>query len=200
MAEAAFDVRNSKALIITTSQEYRKGNKKTGVFASELTTPYYNFMDTGILVDIASIKGGKIPFEPMSLRWPLITEADKRFIKDANAMIKTTGSIKIDDVNINDYDVIYIAGGFGSNAVISIRSTRPKISEAIATNKPIGAVCHGVLGLLHAKNPDGTPFLKGKNVTGISNRQLGQLLLKNSPTHAETRGNKKSRCLLREIN
>ena len=41
------------------------------VFGSEMTVPYYAFSDAGIEVDIASIKGGKIPVEPRSMGWPL---------------------------------------------------------------------------------------------------------------------------------
>lgn len=69
-----------KALIITTSEGVLKPkDTPTGVFASEMTVPYYAFIDAGMKVDIASVKGGEIPIEPGSLGWPLATPADKRF-------------------------------------------------------------------------------------------------------------------------
>ena len=40
----------------------------TGVFASEMTVPYYAFLDAGMDVDLASPKGGLIPVDPMSLK------------------------------------------------------------------------------------------------------------------------------------
>ena len=68
-----FDLKRYNALIITTSQGSldkldEQGNvlKKggaTGVYASEMTEPYYSFKDAGLTVDIASIKGGKKPIE-----------------------------------------------------------------------------------------------------------------------------------------
>ena len=61
----------------------------TGVYGSELTIAYYEFLDAGMTVDIASIEGGEIPFEPVSLRWPLATHADKRYLNDADAQNKT---------------------------------------------------------------------------------------------------------------
>ena len=53
-----------KAVIISTSHSTlnkpgETTGKLTGVFASELTVPYYEFTDSGIEVDIASIKGGE---------------------------------------------------------------------------------------------------------------------------------------------
>jgi len=56
------------ALIISTSHGVlnkpgeTKG-KKTGVFGSEISVPYYDFQDAGMDVDIASIKGGTIPID-----------------------------------------------------------------------------------------------------------------------------------------
>ena len=59
-----------KALIVTTSHdELGDGGKKTGVFGSELTAPYYAFLDGGMTVDVASIRGGEIPIDPSSFLW-----------------------------------------------------------------------------------------------------------------------------------
>ena len=56
-----YELSGGKALIITTSHGVlnkpgeTKG-KKTGVFGSELSVPYYDFQDAGMSVDIASIQ------------------------------------------------------------------------------------------------------------------------------------------------
>ena len=55
-----------KALIIATNQaELNKpgktGGKATGAFLSEITVAYYDFLDASMQVDVASIKGGKVP-------------------------------------------------------------------------------------------------------------------------------------------
>ena len=65
----SFDLTGRKALIITTSQGVLGDTgKKTGVYASEMTVPYYEFSDAKMQVDIASMNGGEIPIEPISLR------------------------------------------------------------------------------------------------------------------------------------
>ena len=66
-----YDFKNKKAVIISTSHSVlskpgETDGKLTGVFASELTVPYYEFINSGIEVDIASINGGEIPIDPES--------------------------------------------------------------------------------------------------------------------------------------
>ena len=63
-----YDLRGKKALIVTTSHAIlnkpgETDGKKTGVFASEMTIPYYEFLDANMQVDVASIKGGEIPID-----------------------------------------------------------------------------------------------------------------------------------------
>ena len=45
------------------------------------------------------------------------------------------------------------------------------IESFYVREKPIGCVCHGPAALLHAKGPDGFPLVKGKRVTGFTNRE-----------------------------
>ena len=48
-----------RGLIVTTSHAtLGETGKATGVFGSEMTAPYYEFLDAGMQVDIASIQGG----------------------------------------------------------------------------------------------------------------------------------------------
>ena len=67
-----FDLAGKRALIVATNQAtLGEGGKATGVFGSELTVPYFAFLDAGMDVDIASPKGGVIPVEPSSMRCEL---------------------------------------------------------------------------------------------------------------------------------
>ena len=81
-----------RALIIATNHGILGDTgKATGVYASEMTVPYYEFLDAGMTVDVASVAGGAIPIEPMSLRWPLATPADRRFMADRDYKAKEIG-------------------------------------------------------------------------------------------------------------
>ena len=76
-----FNLEEKKALIVTTSHGVlnRPGEthgKSTGVAAAEMTAPYYEFLDANMEVHVASIKGGQIPVDPVSLRRYIRCEAD----------------------------------------------------------------------------------------------------------------------------
>ncbi len=147
------DLSRKRALIITTSQAtLGDTGKATGVFASEMTVPYYAFTDAGMAVDLASIRGGAIPIEPGSQGWPLATEADRRSLADPTFQAKVQQSLEIGAVNIRQYDIVFLAGGWG--AAYDLGQSAPlgeKMTEAYANQAVIGGVCHGPLGLLNAK-------------------------------------------------
>lgn len=183
-----YNFEDKKALIITTSQDtLGEGGKATGVYSSEMTIPYYEFINTGISVHLASIQGGKIPVEPSSIRWPLATEADKRSLKDDDFQEKLNNSIKIDEVNIDKYDLIYMAGGWGASYDLGQSQVLgQKISKAYKKNKIIGSVCHGALGFLQAVNEEGDSLVEGKQMTAVTDKQIKELGITQTPLHPET--------------
>jgi putative intracellular protease/amidase len=183
-----FDLSGRRALVVTTSHDtLGDTGDATGVFGSEMTVPYFAFLDAGLQVDIASIKGGQIPVQPWSMSWPMATREDKRFLKDPAAMKKLAESIPIANVKAADYDVIFLAGGWGA-AYDFAQSERlgRLITEANAKGAILGSVCHGALGLVNARNPDGSPLLQGRRVTGVTDRQIEQLGIRITPLHPET--------------
>ncbi|MCD8521779.1 MAG: type 1 glutamine amidotransferase domain-containing protein [Saccharospirillaceae bacterium] len=183
-----FDLRGKRALVITTSHsQLGDTGKATGVFGSEMTVPYYAFLDAGMSVDIASIKGGEIPVEPFSMGWPLATPEDKRFRKDREAMAKLKNSVPVSQINPADYDVYYMAGGWGAAYDLAqSEALADLITRANEHGKILGSVCHGALGLVSAKNTDGRPLIEGRKVTGVTNRQIKQLGIEVTPKHPET--------------
>lgn len=182
-----FTLPGKKALIITTSQGVLGDTgKKTGVYASEMTVPYYAFSDAGMKVDVASIRGGEIPVEPMSLKWPLTTSADKRFLADAAFRAKTANSLKIDNLDFTGYDVVYLAGGWGAAYDLGTSDALgKKISEAYAAGVIVGGVCHGPLGFLKAKDQNGNPLVKGRRLTAVTDKQVKELDITITPLHPE---------------
>ena len=109
------DLSGKRALIVTTSHDtLGETGKSTGVFASEMTAPYYAFLDSGMDVDIASIQGGQIPVEEMSLKWPVVSAPDKRYLNDPLFQSKVSRSYQIAQVNTTDYDIVFLAGGWGA--------------------------------------------------------------------------------------
>jgi putative intracellular protease/amidase len=183
-----YDLEGKKALVIATSHDtLGDTGDATGVYSSELMIPYYEFLDAGMTVDVASIEGGEIPFEPRSLRYPYASHADKRYLDDEDALNKTKNSLKIDGVDSLEYDIIYIAGGWGASYDVGTSEILgEKISEAHAEGILLGSVCHGALGFRMAKEVDGKPLVEGKTITGVTDKQLEELGVLVTPLHPET--------------
>lgn len=183
-----YDFHGKKALIITTSTSTLGENgAQTGVYASEMTVPYYEFLEAQMTVDLASIKGGLVPIEPNSLKYPLATEADKRFLRDDLFLAKAATSLCIDEVDVTAYDLIFISGGWGAAYDLGQSDVLgEKVTKANKEKLIIGSVCHGALGLIQAKDTDGRPLVLDKCVTGVTNKQIKELRITTTPLHPET--------------
>lgn len=185
-----YNLEGRRALVIATNHDTLgdpEDGVATGVYGSELTIPYYEFIDAGMTVDIASIEGGVIPFEPVSLRYPLATTADYRYLADADAQTKTTNSLRIDEVDFLEYDIIFMAGGWGAAYDLGTSEVLgEKISEAHAAGILLGSVCHGALGFLLAVDVDGSPLVEGRTMTGVTDKQVEELGIGITPQHPET--------------
>ena len=162
--------------------------KATGVMASEMTVPYYEFLDAGMEVDVASIKGGKIPVDPQTLIFLLKTPEDERFLTDEVFQDKVNQSLKIDDIDFTKYDAIFMSGGWGAAYDLGYSKVLgKKISEAYYAQTPIiGSVCHGALGLIQAKDTVGNYLITGRTMTGVTDKQIKELGIAVTPQHPET--------------
>ncbi|MFL3012419.1 MAG: type 1 glutamine amidotransferase domain-containing protein [Acidimicrobiales bacterium] len=161
--------------------------KPTGVFSSEMTVPYYLFTDAGIEVDLASPLGGLIAIDPLSIRSIVRSHHDDRFLADDLLKKKVVNSISMSNVEIDTYDVIYFAGGWGASFDLGFSEIiGEKVTEANTKGKIISGVCHGPLGLLQARNSQGRPLIEGRRVTGVTNKQVSELGIDATPHHPET--------------
>jgi putative intracellular protease/amidase len=185
-----FKFNDKKALIIATNHGVlnkpgETDGKPTGLFLSELSIPYYDFKKSNIKVDIASIKGGNIPTEPVPFF--IDTPEDKKFKKDKEAMNLLQNSLPIKEIDFTKYDIIFISGGWGAAYDLGFSELLgEKISDAYYSSKAIiGGVCHGVLGLIKAKDNDGNHLIAGRKMTGVTDKQLKELGIFFTPQHPE---------------
>ncbi|NIR35273.1 MAG: type 1 glutamine amidotransferase domain-containing protein [Actinobacteria bacterium] len=181
------DLSGRRALVIATNHGVLDIGKPTGVFASELTVPYYAFLDAGMTVDVASPAGGVIPVDPQSLKPVLRTEACDRFLADDELRAKVNGSLAVGALDMADYDLVYLAGGWGAAFDLGFSEELGRqITRANEEDRVIGGVCHGPLGLAQAKAPDGSPLVKGRRVTAVTDKQVRELGIEGTPHHPET--------------
>ena len=183
-----------RALVITTSHSVLAApgeteGDPTGVFGSEMTHPYYTFLDGGMDVDIASVAGGEIPIDPSSFYFMIKTPEDERYLNDPIAQAKVKNSMPIAEVDIEQYDIVFLSGGWGAAYDLAQSPVlAAKVSEAYFGSKEavIGGVCHGVLGLVNARDRDGDLLIAGRLMTGVTDKQIQELGIDLTPKHPET--------------
>ena len=183
-----------RALVITTSHSTLAApgeteGPATGVFASEMTHPYYTFLDGGMSVDVASIAGGEIPIDPQSFYYFIRSPEDERYLDDPIAQAKVKNSIPISDVDIEQYDIVFISGGWGAAYDLAQSPVLAgKVRDAYYGDRSavIGGVCHGVLGLVSVRDRDGELLVSGRRMTGVTDKQIKELNIEITPLHPET--------------
>ena len=181
-----FELTGKRALVVATNTAVMDIGKPTGVFASEMTVPYYAFLDAGMEVDVASPLGGVIPVDPQSIKAVLRTAKDDRFLADDELRDKVTNSLAIGELDMADYDAVFLAGGWGAAFDFGFsEALATKITEANAAGKIIGGVCHGPLGLLNAKGTDGEPLVSGRRISAVTDKQVSELGIESTPHHPE---------------
>ena len=85
------------------------------------------------------------------------------------------------------YDIIYFAGGWGAAFDLGqSEELGQKVSEAYAAGRVLGGICHGPLGLLRGRTPEGQLIVKGRHLTAVTDRQIHELGIEVTPLHPET--------------
>ena len=183
-----------RALIVTTSHGVLNApgettGEATGIAISELTHPYYSYLNAGMKIDVASIKGGRVPVDPDGLRRTVITAEDKRYLNDPALIAKMENSLRVDDVDFGQYDLIFLVGGWGAAYDLGYSDVlAKKIGEAYYGPKEplIGSVCHGALGLINVEDREGNKLIAGRAMTGVTDKQVNELGIELTPLHPET--------------
>ena len=105
----------------------------------------------------------------MSLKTMYMDKLSKSCWDDSESRDVLRHTKSLDEVSGEMFDCIYLAGGHGAmfdftdNAVL-----QELIKNHYENNKIVGAICHGVCGLLNVKLSDGQYLVKDKKVTGFS--------------------------------
>ena len=162
-----------KVLIVLTSHD-KLGDtgEKTGFWLEEFASPYYHLKDAGAQVTLASPSGGQPPLDPKSHAPDFQTDATRRFDDDQAAQKELANTAKLAEMQVEEFDAVFYPGGHGPLWDLHNDSNSIALIEGfIASGKPVAAVCHAPAVLLKAKDQNGDPLVKGKEVTGFSNSE-----------------------------
>ncbi|MEZ9529661.1 MULTISPECIES: type 1 glutamine amidotransferase domain-containing protein [unclassified Vibrio] len=162
-----------KVLMIGTSHNsLGETEHQTGVWLSELSHAYDEFIKSNIKVSFASIDGNGYPLDPGSL--DQMDASAKNFLlsSQTRALLGNENVMSLSQAAQNDYDAVYLIGGHG---VMWDFKGNPELDAIIYNiydnNGVLGAVCHGSAGLLTATDEVGNLLIEGKNITGFSDEE-----------------------------
>jgi putative intracellular protease/amidase len=159
-------------MILTSHDKLGDTGRKTGFWLEELAAPYYAFKDAGADVMLASPKGGQPPLDPKSNEPGSQTEHTRRFDADTAAKAQLAATLHLDGVSQSEFDTVFYPGGHGPLWDLAEDKNSIELIQAfVAAGKPIALVCHAPGVLRHTHNPDGTPLVAGKKVTGFTNTE-----------------------------
>jgi putative intracellular protease/amidase len=152
----------------------------TAFWLSEVTHPYWHFAERGVEVDFASPAGGKVVYDPYSDPYfEHSTEADdlvsKGFLSDSRLVAKLDSTLKLRDVELDEYDAVHVAGGRGATFDLYPNVDVAKALDHFwAKGQVVGAICHGAIAL--GNIPD---RVRGRRTTGYTlegDRELQRML------------------------
>lgn len=159
-------------MVLTSHDQLGNTGKKTGFWLEEFAAPYYAFKDAGADVTLASPKGGQPPLDPKSDAPDAQTEATRRFKADPAAQAALADTRPLADVSADGFDAVFYPGGHGPLWDLAEDAHSIALIDAMAAaGKTVAAVCHAPGVLRRASARDGSPLVKGRQVTGFTNTE-----------------------------
>jgi putative intracellular protease/amidase len=158
-------------MVLTSHSGMEDTDARTGVWLGEFTDPYYEFIDAGYSITLASPKGGRPPVDPMSELTEHITGSNRRFHDDDGAKAAFAHTRPLNQVSHVDFDALFYPGGHGPLwDLAQDNDSGILILAFLDAQKPVAAVCHGPAALISADRQR-PGFLKGKTISAFSNTE-----------------------------
>ncbi|OUR95690.1 hypothetical protein A9Q84_14410 [Halobacteriovorax marinus] len=164
-------VAKPKVLIVLTSHtKLGDTDQRTGFWLPELTHPYYELINAGFAVDIASPQGGMAPVDQMSFLEK--DDFNQRFLNDAVLMAKVMRSIPLSSIRSKDYQGIIFSGGSGAMWDFPNNKDVNRISKEIyESGGVVSAICHGTAALSDIKLSNGKYLIEGKRFSAFTSEE-----------------------------
>jgi putative intracellular protease/amidase len=148
-----------------------------GFWWAELTHPYWEFVEHGYEVTIASPDGGALvgdsysdPQDASGYSANDVISLGFKMSPAHSALLENTASLSA--IDVADFDAVFFVGGQGpmitfvDNALV-----HQTVTAFYDAGKPTAVVCHATAILLTAKKGDGTLIVDGKTWTGFANSE-----------------------------
>jgi len=142
-------------------------NRATGFFFPEIAHPFTVLDRAGVAVEFASPLGGKPPEDSYDAEDP-----EQSAFLESKAYRRLARSRKLSEVDVLDYDAVFVPGGLGPMVDIT---GNPEVQEAVArawnAGMIVSAVCHGPSAFLGVTIDDGSLLVRGRKLTAFSDAE-----------------------------
>jgi putative intracellular protease/amidase len=166
------NAKNNVLMVLTSHDQLGNTGEKTGFWLEEFAAPYYQLIDAGYNVTLASPAGGQPPLDPKSAEADFQTDDTRRFESDEQSQAVLAETTKLSLVKADDYAAVFYPGGHGPMWDLTHdQHSIALISAFIEQNKPVAVVCHSTSVLLNVIDKDGKAIVKGKKITGFTNSE-----------------------------
>ena len=148
-----------------------------GFWWAELTHPYWEFVERGYSVEIASPDGGALQWDSWSdprdaSGYSAHDLISLGFINSPMHFALTQNTKRLAEIDLADYDAIFLVGG---RAPMVTFYNDPRVLQFVAAaydaGKVVASVCHATCVLLKTTLADGTQLVDGKTWTGFANSE-----------------------------
>ena len=164
-------------MVLTSHDQLGTTGRTTGFWLEEFAAPYFVFRDAGVQLTLASPKGGQPPIDPKSDLPENQTPAMARFKQDEEAQQALAHTVKLAEVQAEDFDTVFYVGGHGPMWDLAESPVSIALIESFYNaDKPVALVCHAP-GVLHRVTYKGAPLVQGRRVTGFTNEEEEEVQL-----------------------
>jgi len=139
---------------------------------TEVAVPWRLLRDAGHEVVFATETGATPACDPLLITGVVFGKLGARpepiaFYREMETSPEFTAPRTWAELDAGDFDALFLAGGHapGMRQYLGSEVVQRLVAAFFATDKPIAAICHGVLVAARAKRPDGQSVLHGLRTT-----------------------------------
>lgn len=156
----------STVLVVVSSHPELAG-EPNGTYLPELTHALHVLEEHGIVWDLASPKGGALPFYGADA-----DDLTVQMLQDEGFAAKLEATAKLSEVDPERYDAVYYPGGYGLLFdLVDDADSHRVIRSFVGRGRPVAAVCHGPAAFARVEIEPGQTLVTGRAVTGFTREE-----------------------------
>jgi putative intracellular protease/amidase len=139
---------------------------------TEVAVPWKLLREAGHAVVFATQAGATPACDPLLITGVVFGKLGARpepiaFYREMEQAPEFVTPRRWSECRVDDFDALFLAGGHapGMRQYLGSEEVQRLVAAFFATDKPIAAICHGVLVAARAKRADGTSVLSGVKTT-----------------------------------